>query len=81
MAKVRKAYPSDLSDAEGEFCAPYLTLMKEQSPQRKYALGELFNGLRWFVRAGGPWRRMPHDLPPVDGATTADTTLAACRLL
>jgi len=64
MANVRKAYPSDLSDAEWEFCAPYLTLMKEQSPQRKYALRELFNGLRWFVRAGCPWRMMPHDLPP-----------------
>ena len=45
-------------------CAPYLTLMKEDAPQREYSLRELFNGLRWFVRAGCPWRMMPNDLPP-----------------
>src|SRR5829696_3198395 len=64
MAAPRKAYPSDVSDEEWEFCAPYLTLMKEQSPQRKYPLREIFNALRWFIRAGCPWRMMPNDLPP-----------------
>jgi transposase len=64
MATLRKAYPSDVSDEEWEFCAPYLTLMKEQSPQRKYPLREIFNALRWFIRAGCPWRMMPNDLPP-----------------
>ena len=34
MAKERKGYPSDVSDEEWEFCAPYLTLMKEDAPQR-----------------------------------------------
>ena len=38
--------------------------MKEDAPQREHALRELFNGLRWFVRAGCPWRMMPNDLPP-----------------
>ena len=28
------------------------------------SLRELYNGLRWFVRAGCPWRMMPNDLPP-----------------
>ena len=60
----RKAYPSDVSDEEWEFVAPYLTLMKEDAPQREYALRELFNALRWFVRAGCPWRMLPNDLPP-----------------
>jgi transposase len=64
MAKVRKGYPSDVSDEEWAFCAPYLTLMKEDAPQREYALRDLFNGLRWLVRAGCPWRMMPNDLPP-----------------
>ena len=64
MTKARKSYPSDVSDEEWAFCAPYLTLMKEEAPQRKYPLRELFNGLRWFVRAGCPWRMMPNDLPP-----------------
>jgi transposase len=64
MATKRKVYPSDVSDQEWGFCVTYLTLMEEQAPQRTYPLRELFNGLRWFVRAGCPWRMMPHDLPP-----------------
>ena len=52
MTKARKSYPSDVSDEEWAFCAAYLTLMKEDAPQREYALRELFNGLRWVVRGG-----------------------------
>jgi transposase len=60
----RKAYPSDVSDDEWAFVAPYLTLMTEEAPQRSHSLREVFNGLRWLVRAGAPWRMMPNDLPP-----------------
>jgi len=60
----RKAYPSDVSDEEWAFVAPYLTLMREEAPQRDHSLREVFNGLRWIVRAGAPWRMMPNDLPP-----------------
>lgn len=60
----RKAYPSDVSDEEWAFIAPYLTLMSENAPQRVHALREVFNGLRWLIRAGAPWRLMPNDLPP-----------------
>ena len=60
----RKPYPSDVSDDEWSFVAPYLTLMTEDAPQREHSLREVFNGLRWLVRTGGQWRMMPHDLPP-----------------
>jgi transposase len=60
----RKAYPSDVNDDEWAFVAPYLTLMTEEAPQRVHSLREVFNGLRWLVRAGAPWRMMPNDLPP-----------------
>lgn len=60
----RKAYPSDVTDDEWAFVAPYLTLMTEKAPQREHSLREVFNGLRWIVRAGAPWRMMPNDLPP-----------------
>jgi transposase len=60
----RKVYPSDVSDEEWAFVAPYLTLMTEDAPQRDYPLREVFNGLRWIMRAGAPWRMMPNDLPP-----------------
>src|SRR5215216_4159458 len=61
---ARRAYPSDVTDDEWAFVAPYLTLMKEDAPQREHSLREVFNGLRWFVRAGASWRMLPHDLPP-----------------
>ena len=61
---ARKPYPSDVSDDEWVFVAPYLTLMTEDAPQRKYPLREVFNGLRYIVKTGGQWRWMPHDLPP-----------------
>lgn len=60
----RKVYPSDVSDDEWAFVAPYLMLMTEDAPQRDYPLREVFNGLRWIIRAGAPWRMMPNDLPP-----------------
>lgn len=59
----RKAYPSDVSDEEWAFVAPYLTLMSEEAPQREYSLQEAFNGLRWLICAGASWRMMLHDLP------------------
>jgi transposase len=60
----RKAYPSDVNDDEWAFVAPYLVLMRQDAPQREHELREVFNGLRWLVRAGAAWRMMPNDLPP-----------------
>lgn len=64
MEQIRKPYPSDVSDAEWAFVAPYLTLMKEDAPQREHSLREVFNGLRWMMRGGSSWRMIPHDFPP-----------------
>jgi transposase len=59
----RKPYPSDVSDEEWAFVAPYLTLMSEDAPQRRHDLREVFNAVRWMVRAGAPWRMLPNDFP------------------
>ncbi len=61
---ARKPYPSDVTDDEWAFVAPYLTLMTPDAPQREHDLREVFNGMRWVVRTGSPWRYMPNDLPP-----------------
>jgi transposase len=60
----RRAYPSDVTDDEWAFVAPYLTLMKEDAPQREHSLREVFDGLRYVVRTGVQWRYLPNDLPP-----------------
>ncbi len=68
----RKPYPSDVSDEEWAFVAPYLALVREDAPQRTPELREIFDGLRWVVRTGSPWRYyMPNDLPPWETPSTS----------
>src|SRR3974377_283953 len=53
MKLTRKSYPSDVSDEEWSFCAPYLTLMKEDAHQTH----------RWLK--AGCFEAMAHDLRAV----------------
>lgn len=62
--RTRQPHPSDVSDDERRFVAPYLTLTKADAPQCQHDLREIFNGLPRLVRAGAPWRLLPSDLPP-----------------
>ena len=64
MEITRKAYPSDVSDEEWALVAPYLSLLPEDAGQRAHPLREVFNGLRYIIKTGAPWRWMPNDLPP-----------------
>lgn len=81
MATNRKSYPSDVSDEEWDFCVPYLTLMKEQAPQRKHALRDIFNALRWFMRAGLPVADVAQRPAALGGGAAANPALVAGRLL
>jgi transposase len=62
--KGEVGYPSDVSDEEWAFVAPYLALCTEDAQQRDHSLRAVFNGLRYIVRTGSQWRYMPNDLPP-----------------
>jgi transposase len=64
MSEDRKPYPSDVSDAEWEFLAPYLTLMRGDAPQREYPLRDVFDAVRYVVKTGCQWDMLPHDFPP-----------------
>lgn len=64
MELHRKPYPSDVSDEEWSLIVPYLTLQRADAGQREHSLREVFNGLRYIVKTGAPWRWMPNDLPP-----------------
>src|SRR4051794_40953154 len=61
---ARKPYPSDVTDDEWAFVAPYLTRMTEDAPRRRHDRREVCNGLRSVVRTGNQWRFVPHDPPP-----------------
>ena len=64
METNRKPYPTDVTDDEWTFVAPYLILMTPDAPQRTHDLRDVFDGLRPMVRAGAGWRLLPHDFPP-----------------
>lgn len=61
-----KRYPSDCSDEEWAYAAPYLALVREDAPQRKHDLRRTFDAARYVVRTGVPWRYLPGDFPPHD---------------
>jgi transposase len=62
--QTRKPYPTAVSDDEWAFVAPYLALVRQDAPQRRHDVREVFNALRWIVRAGSPWRLLPTNFPP-----------------
>jgi len=64
MGTSRKPYKTDVTDAEWEFLAPYLALMREDAPQREYSLRDVFDALRYVVKTGCQWDLLPHDFPP-----------------
>lgn len=45
VCQLRTPYPSDVSDEEWTFVAPYLTLLSETASQRRHSLREVFNGV------------------------------------
>ena len=59
----RKAYPSDLTDAEWEILEPLIPAISEEAAHVKYTRREIINGILYVLRSGCPWRLMPHDLP------------------
>ncbi len=61
---TRKSYPSDVTDDEWAFVAPYLCLMRDDAPQREHDPRDVFDGLRYLMRTGAPWRYLPGDFPP-----------------
>ena len=40
------------------------TVVVAHAGQREHDLSKVFNGLRYIVKTGAPWRWMPNDLPP-----------------
>jgi transposase len=56
-------------------------LCRQDAPQREYPLRDVYNALRWLVRAGAPWQYLPTDFPPCEIGVSADPALDRRRLL
>src|SRR2546421_11004930 len=62
----RRAYPSDLTDAQWATLEPLLREREPSGPGRPATvpLREVVNALVYIKQTGCPWRYLPHDLPP-----------------
>ncbi len=60
----RKAYPSDVREAEWAILEPLVPAVKPGGRPARHSRREIVNGILYVVRGGNQWRAMPHDLPP-----------------
>ena len=60
---LRRAYPSDLSDAEFASLLSHLPVHGRGRPW-KHPFRELLDGIFYVVRTGCQWRALPHEYPP-----------------
>src|SRR5687768_4601626 len=61
---MRRAYQTDLSDAEWACIEPHLPAPKAPGRPRVHPLREILDAIFYIVRSGCAWRLLPHDFPP-----------------
>jgi putative transposase len=61
---MRKAYQSDLSDAEWSCLEPLLPIPKATGRPKLHSAREILDAIFYVVRGGCAWRLLPHDFPP-----------------
>jgi putative transposase len=61
---MRKAYQSDLSDAEWSCLEPHLPVPKATGRPKLHCAREILDAVFYIVRGGCAWRLLPHDFPP-----------------
>jgi putative transposase len=61
---MRRAYLTDLSDAEWKCIKGLLPTPENQGRPRLHSLREILNAIFYVVRSGCAWRLLPHDFPP-----------------
>src|SRR5919199_2473005 len=61
---MRRAYLTDLSDAEWECIEGLFPTPENQGRPRLHSLREILNAIFYVVRSGCSWRLLPHDFPP-----------------
>src|SRR5215207_5147203 len=64
IPSMRKAYQTDLSDAEWSCLESHLPPPKANGRPRIYPLREILDAIFYVVRSGCAWRLLPHDFPP-----------------
>lgn len=60
---ARRAYATDLTDAQWALIQPYLERPRGPGRQPRLDLREVVNALFYFARSGCQWRLLPHEFP------------------
>jgi putative transposase len=61
---MRKAYQTDLSDAEWSCLEPHLPAPKTTGRPKMHTTREILNAIFYVLRCGCAWRLLPNDFPP-----------------
>jgi putative transposase len=64
MPSLRRAYQSDLSDAEWSCLEPHLPVPEFTGRPKTHRTREIINAIFYVVRGGCAWRLLAHDFPP-----------------
>lgn len=64
LPSMRRAYQTDLSDAEWNCIKPHLPAPRFEGRPRAHSLREILDAVFYIVRSGCAWRLLPHDFPP-----------------
>jgi putative transposase len=59
----RRAYSSDLTDAEWVMIEPFIPPAKSGGRPRSTDMREVLNAIFYILRGGCAWRLLPHDFP------------------
>ncbi len=61
---MRRAYQTDLSDAEWSYIEPHLPAPRTSGRPRVHPVREILDAVFYVLKSGGTWRLLPHDFPP-----------------
>ncbi len=61
---MRRAYQTDLSDAEWSCLEPHLPIPRATGRPPIHNRREILDAVFYVLRSGCPWRLLPHDSPP-----------------
>ena len=60
----RKAYKTDITDAQWQILEPLIPPAKPGGHPRTVNMREVVNGIFYVLRTGCGWEMLPYDLPP-----------------
>jgi putative transposase len=64
LPSMRRAYLTDLSDAEWSYLKPHLPGPKPNCRPRIHSPRQILDAIFYVARSGCAWRLLPHDFPP-----------------